>query len=207
MQRKCLTCGIEFAGRPDSTKCPGCVKKAKSSTYRTRTCTQCGSKFRGGPAALYCPPCRAEIIRARDRAYHQKGSKRPLGSTDVCQWCGRTYIVESPRQKYCCSECSQTAVKEKDRQKARNWYNSHSDPIAKKERIKASTADRFCVVCGKRIERVGQAITCSPECSLVHRNHLTSEWGKKHRVERATYRRNQRKLEKSNSDDSKKLDD
>ena len=59
----------------------------------------------GYPASKYCPDCRVEAERERNRKYKRNGSARKIGSTDLCEKCGKEYIVTSGLQKYC-PECA-----------------------------------------------------------------------------------------------------
>lgn len=74
-QRICAKCIRAFYGNMDSILCPECAKISLSqNVVMQRICTDCG---------------------------HKKEISRPLGSMDICQLCGREYIVEGVRQKYC----------------------------------------------------------------------------------------------------------
>ena len=93
---------------------------------KDRVCRQCGAVFRGGPRAWYCPSCREERQRESSRRYKAKGPDRPLGSTDYCAVCGKPYIVNSARQRYC-ADCAYEAVRAVDRPASRAWNQAHKD--------------------------------------------------------------------------------
>ena len=93
---------------------------------KDRVCRQCGAVFRGGPRAWYCPSCREERQRESSRRYKAKGPDRPLGSTDYCAVCGKPYIVNSARQRYC-ADCAYDAVRAVDRPASRAWNQAHKD--------------------------------------------------------------------------------
>ena len=93
---------------------------------KDRTCRQCGAVFPGGPRAWYCPDCRAGRQREHSRRYKAKGPDRPLGSTDTCVVCGKTYTVNSSRQKYC-PDCAYEAVRAVDRPASIAWNQAHKD--------------------------------------------------------------------------------
>ena len=131
---------------------------------KERVCRQCGARFPGGPRAWYCPDCRLARRREADRRYREKGRKadRPLGSTDICERCGKPYVVKSARQRYC-PACAYEAVREADRPASRAWNQAH-----KAEYYPAKNAsrrkERFCVICGAPITAKTSTITCSPAC-------------------------------------------
>ena len=92
-----------------------------TSTLRMRVCRQCGIEFMGGPRAWYCPTCRIERQREQGRTCKQrqrKGQTRRLGSIDKCEICGKDYIVNSARQRYC-PECAPDRIREVDREQSR----------------------------------------------------------------------------------------
>ena len=93
---------------------------------KDRVCRQCGAIFQGGPRAWYCPDCRSGRQREQGRRYKAKGPDRPLGSTDTCMVCGKTYTVNSARQKYC-PDCAYEAVRAADRPASRAWNQAHKD--------------------------------------------------------------------------------
>lgn len=93
---------------------------------KDRICRQCGASFPGGPRAWYCPNYRAERAREADRRHKAKGTIRPLGSTDKCTVCGKQYIVNSSRQKYC-PDCSYDAVRVIDREASKAWNHANKD--------------------------------------------------------------------------------
>lgn len=142
--RKCISCGGVFLPQyDDQVKCPDCAAKSIKSTMRPRTCRQCGKVFDGGPRAWYCPDCRAERQREANRRQREKGTVRPLGSTDLCEVCGKPYIVKSARQRYC-PDCAAEAVTAADNAQGRAYMEDY-----RKERIRHT--DRFCKVCGAEI--------------------------------------------------------
>jgi len=118
----------------------------------------CGTTFEGGPRAWYCPECRAIRRHQSDIKHKRQGTKRPLGSIDHCLKCGKEYIVNSARQKYC-PDCAYEAVREIDRMQGRGnlaravrkYGQSYKEQI-KKEKIKAWHANKtakICPICGK----------------------------------------------------------
>lgn len=123
---------------------------------KPRTCRECGAVFEGGPRAWYCPECRANRKKDAEKRYRAKGRKadRPLGSTDKCTVCGKEYVVNSARQKYC-PECAYDAVREVDRPASRAWNREHKDTYypAKNEKRRKERAENPELVRAKDRER------------------------------------------------------
>lgn len=202
MQRICKYCGVEFSGKPGSTACPECVAKNKSTTMRERVCQICGVKFMGGPRAWYCPNCRAERKREQDIKHKKTGSSRKLGSEDLCEICGKPYIVNSGLQRYC-KDCAVEAVKAKDRKQALEWHKENTTPEQRRKDRQAGTAPVACAVCGKSFVPKSRGKTCSDECKVVFAKMQTAKWEKEHRTQRNEYHKNLRKKkENSNENDN-----
>lgn len=202
MQRICKYCGVEFSGKPDSTACPECVTKYKSTTKRKRTCQLCGVSFLGGPSAQYCSDCRLERQREQNRKYKRLGSSRKLGSKDLCEICGKPYIVNSGTQKYC-KDCADEAIKAKDRAKAMQWYTKNTTAKERREVRRAGTAPIACVICGKLFVPHTKSRACSEQCKAIYAKMQMANWEKEHRTERNEYHKKLRKKkENSNEDDN-----
>lgn len=129
---------------------------------KERDCRQCGIVFQGGPRAWYCPDCR-HVRRLESQARMRKyGAKRPIGSSDSCIACNNKYIVQSGNQKYC-KDCAPEEIAKMDNQLSLEYYNKNKDTINPK-RYKARKKERWCVICGNKLEPNTQKITCSEEC-------------------------------------------
>lgn len=165
----CKRCGKEYeTDRPGTYLCPACSSAArKSASIRPRTCRQCGASFFGGPRAWYCPACRTERKRAAEKRRKAHGSARPLGSTDLCRRCGKSYVVEGSRQTYC-KACADIAVTEAVRRRKREYAQANRDAMnAHKQAMRADR--KICVVCGKKFNPKTVSVTCSPECASAHK--------------------------------------
>lgn len=190
MLRKCLKCGAEYEGRPDSTVCPSCAAKSKKSVIRPRICRQCGREFLGGPRAWYCPECRVERRREAKQRHRKNGTLRPLGSTDYCVICGKPYTVAAARQKYC-PECAAEAVRAVDREQSKKWNRENIDMAVQREQRHEAAAEMICVICGKPYKpATGGQLTCSPECAAELHRRSWAHWEKEHRAERNAYHKN-----------------
>lgn len=100
-----------------------------NQNLRGRVCRHCAKSFRGGPRAWYCPDCRIERRRMHDRMAQERkkrGMVREIGSTDICERCGKEYTVTGGLQKYC-PDCAPIAIAENDREGGLEFYykNKH----------------------------------------------------------------------------------
>ena len=136
-----------------------------NNVIRPRICRQCGRTFDGGPRAWYCPACRKQRQReAKARARAKGKPDRPLGSIDICEVCGKEYVVKGARQRYC-PACAQQAIREADRPMSRAWNSAHKDTYYPARNAKRRKGLSTCIVCGKQFDAQGTCrLTCSPEC-------------------------------------------
>ncbi|QHZ52293.1 hypothetical protein [Paenibacillus larvae] len=96
-----------------------------------RTCRQCQASFQGGPRAYYCPICRAERTKKTYAEYKRRkrqGKARALGSTDTCERCGKSYVVNAGLQRFC-PVCQPIHAAEHDRRTSLEFYREHKDTI------------------------------------------------------------------------------
>lgn len=159
--KQCKRCGRTFeTATPDTYMCPECRDLIRrESVVKERTCKTCGRIFNGGPRALYCPDCRAE----RQKKQHNKPTRRPLGSTDLCAVCGEPYIVTSGLQKYCPS-CAKEAVHAVVRKHKKEYTKKNASRLnAHKYEMRSN--GWVCVICGKIFDKDSPTVTCSAECA------------------------------------------
>ena len=183
--KTCKLCGREFQCNSTSAAiyCPECSPKAKAATViRQRVCRQCGSTFPGGPRAWYCPACRIDRQAEASKKYHKNGAARPLGSMDNCEVCGKPYIVNSSRQRYC-PECAPDTVKAVTNAQSRDWNAANATPEYRKELREKTKTPRLCVVCGKEYLPRYASFTCSPECDKEFTRRVQQAYGAAHRDE------------------------
>lgn len=195
MRRICKYCGSGYDGDPGGSCCPDCAAKQRATSIRDRVCRQCGAIFPGGPRAWYCPICRAERQREAEKRHRQRGTARPIGSTDLCVVCGKPYIVNGSRQRYC-PDCAPEAVRESNRANSRAWNREHQTPEGRRELKKAASAAVPCAVCGKLFVPNTAAITCSPDCARENRKRNQAAWEQAHKEDRNAYHR-ERKAKRS----------
>jgi DNA-directed RNA polymerase subunit RPC12/RpoP len=163
--KACKHCGQTFeTDKPGAYLCPDCAAESRRrSVYRERVCIDCGASFMGYPKSKRCPDCQGKINRARNAQQKQRGPVRPLGSTDICQNCGKEYIVEVGRQRYC-KECSAQAVHSNIKSHKRDYMASYSSEHQDEKEANRSF-NKVCLICGKIFDSDKPTVTCSPECS------------------------------------------
>lgn len=160
----CKKCGkIYCTSSPDSYLCPDCASASRRNVMCNKVCALCGATFVDYPRSKYCSNCQATARREADRRHKKSGTQRPLGSVDICENCGKQYIVNSSRQRYC-KDCSHTIVSENVKSAKRVYAREHRDEnIARKAEMRANR--RVCAVCGNLILSRTPTVTCSPECA------------------------------------------
>ena len=167
-QHICKKCGkIYLTDKPDSWYCPECAKESRSNVLVEKTCAICGNSFVGYPRSKYCSTCRIEVQREQARKRRKNGPSRKLGSIDICQACGKKYVVAGGLQRYC-PECGETVVAETIREQKRKYTLEHKD-YANARRAELRNNRKICVVCGKPFTSLGPSVTCSPECATEHK--------------------------------------
>lgn len=177
--RKCSKCGkLYWTKNKHSYMCEDCAKAVKSSSVlRTRVCARCGAEFEGYPRSKYCPQCKPEVEREQAKE-RRKRKPRKIGSEDICEVCGKPYIVKSGLQKYC-PECAKTVVPENIREHKREYMAEHSETY-NAIRDEKRHGRLICKVCGKPFEGgVSGAQTCSPECAAILRKQAMQRAEKK----------------------------
>lgn len=198
MRRICKYCGKTYEGDSGSSACPDCVAERKKTTVRDRICRQCGKVFPGGPRAWHCPECRKVRSREQCARHRQTGTARPLGSVDKCESCGREYVVNSGRQRYC-PQCAPEKYRETDREQSKAWNAANTTPEERKGERKAAKAEIPCAVCGKLFAPVGVANTCGPECRRQLAKRRAAKWEAANRAKRNAARREQNRNKKGTS--------
>lgn len=184
--RKCKNCDKVFEVQTGKGVylCEDCARISRSnSVLRERICKICGAPFMGYPRSFFCPECSAERKRQQKKIYNQRKPSRHLGSTDICEACGKEYIVKSGLQKYC-PDCAKEQVDKKIRQHKREYMAENKEKV---QALKNETRGKryICPICGKEFEKHTSAATCSDECEKELRRR---------RQNRADIKRGKRKL-------------
>ena len=175
-KRICKNCGAVFEVPTGKTAylCEECAKKSKENTIiRERVCKICGASFMGYPRSFFCADCNEKRKKEQKKIYNQRKPARPLGSADICKACGKQYIVNSGRQKYC-PDCAAEQVNKNIR--AHKWVYSAQNRGKERDLKKDTRGKRYiCVICGKEFEKHTNNVTCSPECQKEYSRRKQNE--------------------------------
>lgn len=176
-QIKCKNCGKTFEATEYQVVCPECKPVIRRGVaIRQRTCQMCGASFVGYPRSKYCPNCKTEAKREAWRKYQQNGAQRKLGSEDVCEACGKPYIVNAGQQRYC-KECAEKVVLEHLRAHNREYQKEYTEKNGKTKR------EKICVICGKPFLSNLPDVTCSEECDRERLRRIQAKADAKRRTE------------------------
>lgn len=77
----------------------------------------------------------------------------------ICQYCKKKFEKTSNNQKFCSKLCQQ-----------RNYRKEHKELLKERDRgyelkRREKRTNKFCAVCGEKIKRAYQSITCSKICA------------------------------------------
>jgi len=195
--RRCVICGRPLPPRHTKYCSPDCARigannlarevtsqRPHPSPFHTITCPDCGREVTVPIKSKRCPACQAEADRRHDRECKQRqrlGKTRPIGSTDLCERCGKPYTVWSGLQKYC-KECAPVAIAEADRAASVAWNREHYSSPEKRAEINAGkrrpTPNKaVCPVCGQSFTPSStRGVYCSPECAAAARKTANAQY-------------------------------
>ena len=189
--RRCEYCGKPLAGQREAF----CSDECRDAQYaadarlankalgrfrgshnepRDKVCVDCGAHYLGYPRSMRCPVCRAEAESKALREYRERkraGKARAVGSTDLCEVCGRPYTVAGGMQRMC-EACA------RERTRARALESYHADKEANLERrreLRAGTTAQAAKMRTKRCPTCGKDFTpdarhrvyCSDACAAA----------------------------------------
>lgn len=204
--RRCIICG-KILPRKRSKYCSAaCASEGRRALERARG----GSKTHPEPYRwIKCPDCGREVYvhikskrcsdcqRAADNRHNEEhrqrvkaGHGRQLGSMDMCERCGKQYVVNSGRQRYC-PACAPIAWAENDRRLSREWNREYySTPESREarnaERRALKPYNKTCAICGKPFTTDDlRTLCCSEDCE---RRRIRDYW-KAYDAKRAEKRR------------------
>ncbi len=161
-KRICRICGARFdAATRDRTCCDACNAAHHALPVAPRECPDCGRVFLALPRQRRCPGCQRRLERERSRDNRRFGARRPLGSTDACEACGKPYVVKGGAQRYC-PDCAEEARRANARAKARARMRDKAKAGAQRP---PRTTPRACVICGAPFAGKGPRKTCSEACA------------------------------------------
>ena len=171
--RKCAECGQIYTPvvkDPSlSYLCPTCASKRRdNAVYQDKICEKCGKPFVGFPSSKYCDRCVCYAkADAKKRYQTNKDNRRPLGTIDTCQRCGKEYVVKGGLQKYC-PDCAKQANLEKQRERKKSQRERKKRAEAKK--LASQNRIKVCVYCGKEFNNSVSGNLCSEECRKKQAN-------------------------------------
>lgn len=158
----CPVCGKLFERKnKDSLYCEDCARKIKSNIVRKKICQDCGCEFYGYPRSKRCVSCEREEEKKRRKRYREKGAARKIGSSAICEKCGKTYIVRSGIQKYC-PDCAREASLEQQRTHKRETVNKEEYNAKRRERRKQKNL--VCNYCLRKFDSDTPKAYCSDYC-------------------------------------------
>lgn len=219
-ERKCPVCGGALPPRRMKYCSDQCREEAEKQKRRALTggrkgpmiksiiCPDCGKEALVYTKSYRCPECQKEAD-ARANAEHKRrkraGKTRELGSTDICQRCGKAYTVEGGLQKYC-KDCAAEVMRDYKQEKALAYYHDRYDqhPEEKAKRREKRRLPRYgtiiCRVCGcEFIPETSHAVYCSPKCADEGHRIQSAQWRAEHKAHLAEYMRKFRKKGKNES--------
>ena len=139
-------------------------------------CKQCGRSFMGGPRAFYCHACRAErqAQSSRDcKIRIKQGITRKLGGMDVCERCGKDYIINAAIQRFC-PDCKHPHNLEHDRVGGLKYYGENKNTINPVRNVLRHVGNKICRWCNKEFSPKGtSSIYCSDNC---RRSGINKAW-------------------------------
>lgn len=137
---------------------------------RERVCMDCGRAYIGHIKSKRCPACQQDANRRHDAECKRRkraGHVRAIGSTDLCEACGKPYTVESGRQRWC-KDCAPEQTRRSSNASSRAWNReTYSDPQrreAKNAGRRSKPTPHVCELCGREFVRLGEAKYCSQAC-------------------------------------------
>lgn len=179
---------------------------------KTIICPDCGREAQVYTKSYRCPDCQREANARANAEFKQRkaaGKTRPIGSTDLCQRCGKPYSVEAGPQRYC-KDCAEIALKEHYREKGIEYYHEKYDgnQSEKEQRNQKRRLPRYeeihCRICGKLfIPETRHAVYCSKKCAKEGHKLVCRQWVADNKEKKAEYMRQymaKRKKEEANGD-------
>ena len=205
MSGTCVVCGKPLPPRHTRYCGPDCARVGANRLARevtskrerpkkpvhTITCPDCGQEVTVPIKSKRCPACQREANRrntAECRRRKRAGRVRELGSTDLCERCGRPYTVCGGLQRYC-KDCAPIAFRENERAASRAWNRAaYADPEKRAERnrgrARPAPPEAVFPVCGKSFSPSStRGVYCSPACADRAAGERLARYEQDHRVE------------------------
>ena len=192
--RRCVICGNPLPPRHTRYCGPNCARIGENARARARrdcpprpkplhwiTCPDCGREVYVHVKCIRCPDCQRAADSRHDAEHKRRkasGHVRAIGSTDLCERCGKPYTVAGGLQRYC-PDCAPIVSAEHRRAASRRWNKAHyttSEGKAAKNVPRRAKPPYIntCVICGKPFSATDiRQVCCSPDCD---RQRLRAYW-------------------------------
>ena len=157
--------------------------------YRDKPCIDCGKVVRMHIKSKRCKDCQRKadaMHNAEHRRAKVAGRTRLIGSQSVCEACGKKYIVNGGKQRYC-PDCAPDAVSKNIRREACARYaRAYSTQEAKDQRSERRRrpwqGERVCKQCGASFSpQYPRQACCSEACQIARTKSITRESDRKRR--------------------------
>lgn len=163
--------------------------RLRPKPYRWITCPDCGKQVWRPIKSIRCQQCQAELNKRHDaehKARKSAGRSRKIGDQYPCEACGKMYVLEGGKQRYC-PDCRETQVRANIRRMNREWnravYGTEEGKAKRAEArsLKAVPNLRACAQCGKPYETLTCGIYCSKECQAKGQQAYQKEYSNKNK--------------------------
>ena len=141
---------------------------------REKVCVDCGGHYLGYPRSMRCPSCRAEAEKKALREYRERkraGKARAIGSTDLCEVCGKPYTVAGGLQRMCeaCAEERKNARALASYHAGKDAYRGRRSALRAETTAQAArTRRKRCPTCGKDFTPDAMhRVYCSDACAAA----------------------------------------
>lgn len=214
----CAVCGKSLPKGQQRYCGEACRKKAdarrvKQNTGRPRGnpearwlthCVDCGKLIYRPIKCIRCEACQLVINKYRHKVQQRTEPSRPLGSTDICQVCGKPYVVQASLQKYC-PACRDVGAKQSiSKRKSAYRIARMNDPeIAQKTREAKHCipSPKFCAHCGKPFFSKNRAMYCCDACRQAgsmayHKEYEANRAGTRQAYNKMAYQKRKEKQSK-----------
>lgn len=160
-----------------------------------KQCIDCGTSYIGHIKSIRCPACQSEARKrynVESQARRRAGIAREMGSTDLCEACGKPYIVVGPLQRYC-KDCAPEAVRANLRAESiaynRRRYGTAEAraELNKKRRDDRAAIAVVCKQCGREFIAENGALFCSEECREANRASYYKEYDDNRKEKKKAY--------------------
>ena len=180
----CEVCGAPLPKHRTRFCSDACMDKAANARLRAQNagrtrpplirpsvCMDCGKSFMGHIKSKRCPDCQLIADRQNDAAHQARkraGTARKIGESYPCESCGKLYVLQSGRQRWC-EDCREEQTRKSRNALSRSWNQAaYADPSKRAQKNstrKAAPRTETCRWCGKTFAATSKRRSfCSDEC-------------------------------------------